>query len=99
MYFDFCGSLLTIKASTNMPFQLKGAHQTCIENVEYMSQVLSKFDEQRTGSVSERSLLSASAACNILMSDKERDYVLSTLDPHATHSISIAHFLHEFCGQ
>ena len=76
-----------------------GPHQHCIESVESMSQVLSKFDEQRTGSVSERSLLSASAACNILMSDKERDYVLSTLDPHATHSISIAHFLHEFCGQ
>lgn len=62
-------------------------------------QVLSKFDEQHTGSVSERSLLSASAACNILMSDKERDYVLSALDPHASHSISIAQFLHEFCGQ
>ncbi|KAL0049779.1 hypothetical protein WJX82_009756 [Trebouxia sp. C0006] len=64
-----------------------------------LQQVLSKFDEQHTGSVSERSLLSASAACNILMSDKERDYVLSTLDPHASHSISIAQFLHEFCGQ
>ena len=65
----------------------------------HMSQVLGKFDVQQTGSVSERSLLSASAACNILMSDKERDYVLSTLDPQATHSISIAQFLHEFCGQ
>ncbi|KAL0042540.1 hypothetical protein WJX79_002907 [Trebouxia sp. C0005] len=64
-----------------------------------LQQVLSKFDEQHTGSVSERSLLSASAACNILMSDKERDYVLSTLDPHASHSISIAQFLHNFCGQ
>lgn len=62
-------------------------------------QVLGKFDEQHTGSVTERSLLSASAACNILMSDKERDYVLSTLDPQATHSISIAQFLQDFCGQ
>lgn len=64
----------------------------------WVLQVLSKFDEQQTGTVSERSLLSASAACNILMSDKERDYVLSTLDPQATHQISIARFLQEFCG-
>ena len=62
-------------------------------------QVLNKFDEQHTGTVTERSLLSASAACNILMSDKEQDYVLSTLDPQATHMISIAQFLHDFCGQ
>ena len=61
-------------------------------------QVLTKFDEQHTGSVSDRSLLSASAACSILMSDKEQDYVLSALDPHATHSISIAQFLHDFCS-
>ena len=64
-----------------------------------MVQVLSKFDEQHSGAVSERSLLSASAACNILMSDKEKEYVLATLDPHATHSINVAQFLHEFCGQ
>ena len=71
----------------------------CVTAMCSVLQVLNKFDEQQSGTVSERSLLSASAACNILMSDKERDYVLSTLDPQATHQVNIAQFLREFCGQ
>ena len=60
-------------------------------------QVLSQYDDG-TGSVSERALLASCAACNVLLSEKERDYVLSTLDPSGTHHLPAAEFCSTFCS-
>ena len=60
-------------------------------------QVLSQYDDG-TGSVSERALLASCAACNVLLSEKERGYVLATLDPSGTHHLPAAEFCSTFCS-
>eukprot|EP00891_Asterochloris_glomerata_P006723 jgi/Astpho2/6723/fgenesh1_pg.00102_%23_12_t len=64
---------------------------------ERLQKVLSQYDDG-TGSVSERALLASCAACNVLLSEKEKDYVLSTLDPSGTHHLPAAEFCSTFCS-
>ena len=62
-----------------------------------MLQILEQYDENQTGYIPDRALLAASAACNILLTDKEEAYVLSQLDPDNTKAVSINTFVSKFC--